>query len=106
MVDTPVLWLIMGGMTFVTFIPRLSVIGLMNHEMPPTVARALRYVPPAALSAIIFPALFMPDGAFDVSLSNERLLAGIVAALVAWRSKNTLLTIAVGMVLLWILQAL
>ena len=86
--DTPTLWLLMAGMTLVTFLPRLSVIGLMNREMPPTVARALRYVPPAALSAIIFPALFMPDGVFDVTLSNERLLAGIIAVLVAWRSKT------------------
>ncbi|HML20696.1 MAG TPA: AzlD domain-containing protein [Aggregatilinea sp.] len=103
--DMPTLWIIIAGMTLVTFIPRLSVIGLMNREMPPTVARALRYVPPAALSAIIFPALFMQDDALALSPGNERLLAGIVAALVAWRSKNTLLTIAVGMVLLWILQA-
>lgn len=103
--DTPTLWLIMAGMTLVTFLPRLSVMGLMRREMPPSVARALRYVPPAALSAIIFPALFMPDGALDLSLGNERLLAGLVAVLVAWRSKNTLLTIAAGMVLLWGLQA-
>jgi branched-subunit amino acid transport protein len=33
------------------------------------------------------------------------LLAGIGGALVAWRTKNVLWTIAVGMVLFWALQA-
>jgi branched-subunit amino acid transport protein len=39
------------------------------------------------------------------SLGNARLLAGVLAGLVAWRSKNALLAIAVGMVALWVLQA-
>ncbi len=60
---------------------------------------------PVTLSAIIFPALLMPEGTLDISLENARLLAGIAAALVAWKSKNTLLSIAAGMALLWILQS-
>jgi branched-subunit amino acid transport protein len=40
-----------------------------------------------------------------VSLGNTRLVAGALAALVAWRTKNVLLTIGVGMAALWILQA-
>jgi branched-subunit amino acid transport protein len=70
------------------------------------VSRALRYVPPAALAAIVFPALFMPDGGLDVSMGNTRLLAGLAAALVAWLSKSALLAIGVGMVLLWVLNGL
>jgi branched-subunit amino acid transport protein len=50
--------------------------------------------------------LFMPGGSFDVSTGNTRLMAGIVAALVAWRSRSALLAIAVGMVALWVLNAL
>lgn len=100
------LWLIILGMMVVTFGIRLSVIALLGEtKLPESVNRALRFVPPAALSAIIFPALFMPDDRFDVSLGNERLLAGLLAALIAWRSKNTLLSIAAGMVLLWLLQS-
>ncbi|MCA9919570.1 MAG: AzlD domain-containing protein, partial [Anaerolineales bacterium] len=57
----------------------------------------------AVLSAIILPELFMPGGALDLSLDNARLLAGLAAILVAWRTKNILWTLAVGMVLLWIL---
>lgn len=99
------LWLIILGMVVVTYSVRLSVIVLLGDAtLPPSVNRALRFVPPVALSAIIVPALVMPDGALELSAGNERLLAGIAAALVAWFSRNTLLAIAVGMVLLWILQ--
>jgi branched-subunit amino acid transport protein len=101
------LWLIILGMVAVTYSVRLSVIALLGEAaMPEALRRALRYVPPAALSAIVFPALFMPDGSFDVSIGNARLLAGGIAALVAWRSRSALLSIAVGMVMLWTLNAL
>jgi branched-subunit amino acid transport protein len=45
----------------------------------------------------------MPRGTFDLSLGNARLLAGLAAILVAWRTKNILWTLAVGRVLLWVL---
>jgi branched-subunit amino acid transport protein len=99
------LWLLLGAMGLVTFLIRLSAIGLLGGtEMPPLVRRALRFVPPAVLSAIIFPELLRPGGTLDISLGNLRLLAGLLAALVAWRTKNVVLTIAVGMAVLWILQ--
>ena len=101
------LWLLLLAMGAVTFLIRLSAIGLLGGaEIPPLVRRALRFVPPAVLSAIIFPELLRPDGALDISLGNLRLLAGLLAALVAWRTKNVVLTIAVGMAALWILQFL
>jgi branched-subunit amino acid transport protein len=65
----------------------------------------LRFVPPAVLSAIILPDLLRPDGVWALSFGNVRLLAGILAALVAWRTKNALLTIGVGMAAFWILGA-
>ncbi len=68
--------------------------------------RALHYVPPAVLSAIIFPELLYPAGSLDLSFDNTRILAGIIAILVAWYTKNTLLTILAGMIALLILQFL
>lgn len=66
--------------------------------------RASRFVPPAVLSAIVIPELVIQSGQIDVSLTNFRLLAGVVAVLVAWKTKNTLLTILAGMVTLLILE--
>lgn len=98
------LWIMIVGMVLVTYSVRLSVIALLGSTgLPPVLQRALRFVPPAALSAIIAPALIMPSGSVDVV--NTRLLAGVVAAAVAWRTRSTLLPIGVGMVLLWVLNA-
>ncbi len=64
-------------------------------DVPPAAARVLRQIPPAALAAIVVPTLIRPDGHLD--LTQPRLLAGCVAALVAWRTRNTGLTLLVGM---------
>ena len=95
------------GMGIVTYVIRLSLILLLGRvTVPPLVQRALRFVPPAVLSALIFPDLLLPGGTVMSSLGNPRLLAGALAGVVAWKSKNALLAIAVGMVALWVLQAL
>ena len=100
-------WLVMllGGL--ITFAIRFSLIYLLadgRFEIPETMRRALHYVPPAVLSAIIFPELFVRNGALALSLDNTRLLAGLIAIAVAWFSKNTLLTILAGMAALFVLQ--
>lgn len=105
--NEPTIWLTLLVAGLITFGIRLSfivVLGQMN--VPDSVRRALRFVPPAVLAATIFPEMFRPNGHLDFSLSNTRLLAGLLAALVAWRTKNILLTIAAGMGALWLLQTL
>jgi branched-subunit amino acid transport protein len=68
------------------------------------VSRALRFVPPSVLTAILVPELLIRDN--QLMVANPRLLAGFLAAVVAWRSKNVVLTIGVGMIVLLFLQAL
>jgi branched-subunit amino acid transport protein len=99
------IWVLMvlGGL--LTYGTRLSFILLVGErQISPTLRQALRFVPPAVLTAIIFPELLMPGGTLDISLGNARLLAGAAAILVAWRTRNTVLTIVVGMLALWALQ--
>jgi branched chain amino acid efflux pump len=99
------IWLTMLLAGLVTFIIRLSFIWIIGHSsIPPLLRRALRLVPPAVLTAIIFPELFMPSGQFALSFGNPRLLAGLLATLVAWRTRNALLTIVVGMLAVWLFQ--
>ena len=93
------------GMGVITYLIRLSLFILPEKVMlPPWLLRALRYVPAAVLSAIILPELLLPTGTLDLSLGNERLLAGLVAAVVAWRTRNVFVIVAVGMIVLWLLQ--
>jgi branched-subunit amino acid transport protein len=101
------IWLVMFFGGLITFGMRFSLIYLLadgRFQIPETMRRALHYVPPAVLSAIIFPELFLRNGHWALSLDNYRLLAGLAAIIVAWYSKNTLITIIAGMVVLFLLQ--
>ena len=94
------------GMGVITYAIRLSLFLLPESvTLPPWLLRSLRYVPAAVLSAIIFPELLMPGGAADLSPGNERLLAGLVAIVIARLTRNVSLTVLGGMVALWLLQA-
>lgn len=97
------LWAIILGGMIVTYLIRLTFIVLIPVEtFPQRFRRGLRFVPSAVLAALIAPELLRPGGVWDLSLGNERLLAGSLAMLIAWRTKNTWLTILVGMMALWL----
>lgn len=72
-------------------------------RLPDVAMRALRLIPSAVLSALLIPALVRPGGSFEAPWSNLRLMAALVAALVAWRTRNVVATIVVGMGVLWLL---
>ncbi len=83
--------------SFLVFAHRLA-------DVPPSVQRLLRQIPPAALAAIVVPALMRPEGQLD--LWQPRFLAGVVAALVAWKTRNIALTLGVGIGLVMLIEAL
>jgi branched-subunit amino acid transport protein len=82
---------------FLAFAHRLA-------EVPAPVQRVLRQIPPAALAALVVPELLHPGTTID--LWQPRLLAGVFAGLVAWRTRNILLTLVVGMGLVALINAL
>lgn len=95
------------GMGLITFGQRLSFILLADRlRLPPLVRRGLRYVPPAVLSAIIFPDVFLRGGILDLSPTNPHLPAGLAAAAAAYLSKNILVTLVTGMGVLWLWNGL
>lgn len=99
--------LLILGMALVTFGARYPVLVLVGKmPLPQPVLRALKYVPTAVLTAIIAPAVLMPQNGLFISLRNEYLVAALLASLVAWRSRNVLITILVGMAALLIWRAL
>ncbi|MCX6038610.1 MAG: AzlD domain-containing protein [Chloroflexi bacterium] len=100
------LWLVILLAGLLTFGTRLSFILLLDRiKVPGWFRRGLRFVPAAVLSAIILPELATRNAVLDLSLQNPQLYAGALAVLVAWRTKNVLLTIIVGMAALLIFQA-
>ena len=97
------LWLAMLAAGAATFMIRYSFIGSAGRfSMPAWFARMLRFVPVAALTALVWPDLLFVDQ--QIVFDSPRLIAGLLAALVAWHSANILFTIATGMVALWVLQ--
>jgi len=105
--STLTLWLTIVGAGAVTFALRLFFIALLGRmEIPLLLGRTLRFVPAAVLTAVVIPLLFYDNGALEVSLGNERLLAGAVAALIAWGTRSVLFTLGGGMAMLWALQAI
>lgn len=70
-------------------------------EFPPIAEQALGYLPPAILAALVFSELFVPDGSLASMVVDARVLAGGVAAIVAWRTRSMMATIGVGMGVLW-----
>jgi branched-subunit amino acid transport protein len=98
------IWFVMLALGLATFLTRFSFIALLGKfHLPADFRRALRFVPVAVLSAIIAPELGLRDGALAITWNNPRLVAGIVATLVAYFTKNVILTILVGMVTFWLL---
>ena len=88
------LWLVFLAGGLATFAMRFSFIYAFGRvEVPPLLRRALRFVPPAVLSAIVFPEIFLGG-------SSPRLLAGLAAVSVAALTRRTLPTILAGMAVL------
>jgi branched-subunit amino acid transport protein len=93
-----------AGMALATFLIRYPVLWLVGrYRLPDSWRRALRFVPPAVLSALVTPALLFPTGpTFGSPIANPYLIAGVTAAVVAWKKRSLLLTLAVGMSVFWI----
>lgn len=99
-------WLSIAGMGLITFAIRVSLIALATRtDIPPAVRRSLRFVPPAVLMALAAPAFVRPEGPINLSFTNAYLVAGALAALIAWKTQHTLLTIGAGLTILWVLSA-
>lgn len=83
------------GMATITFAIRYTLFAVGDRvRFSPLVKQGLGYVPVAVLTAIIVPAMLMPNGeGLQLTLDNAYLVGGIVAALIAAFSRNLLLTI-------------
>ncbi|MDE3228588.1 MAG: AzlD domain-containing protein [Chloroflexota bacterium] len=89
-----------------TYLMRAVFIVPSSLSLPPAVERALRFVPAAALTALVVPDLVGHNGALVLTLANPRLIAGIVALVVAWRTRRVAFTLIAGMAVFWALSAL
>jgi branched-subunit amino acid transport protein len=99
-------WIVIVVVGLLNYLSRLSFIAVFAKvQMPPLVARALRFVPAAMLMAIVVPAVvFSSPGTLAFSYTNPKLVAALAAAAVAWYTRNAVATMTLGMATLWIVQ--
>ena len=101
------LWIVIVVVGALNYASRLSFIAFFaNREMPPLLARALKFVPAAMLTALVLPMVLSPSAAGALAGINPRIPAAIVATVVAWFTHSTLKTLGAGMATLWGLQML
>ncbi|MGA4260667.1 AzlD domain-containing protein [Ralstonia nicotianae] len=94
--------LLSGAATYLIRLSFITLEGRMN--LPPWFRSAMPYVPAAMLTALIAPDLLVRNGALAVSTSNPRLIAGLVAIVIARMTRSAMWTIVGGMAVLLILM--
>ena len=98
------LWAVIVAVGALNYLSRLSFIALFaKASIPPLLARALRFVPAAMLTALIVP--MVVDAPTAAAWLDPRSVAALIAAAVAFATRSTLKTLAAGMAALWLLQA-
>lgn len=83
----------------VTFPVRYTMFALSSKlQFSSEFQQILGYVPVAILTAIVIPAILIPQGdRLFFSYTNPRFLAGLITLAVGWWQENLLITILVGM---------
>ena len=97
-------WLLITYCGLITFFTRFSMIALLKKEMfNERVREVLSYVPSAIFPAIIFPAIFLNNAGSIQIEDNPKILAAIIATIIAIFSKNIIATIFSGLASYWFL---
>ena len=100
------IWLVMilGGIfTFGTRFMMLS--GWVAHGLPRWLIDALAFVPIAVLTAILVPAVLIdPTTQQIIVIGNARIVAAVVATIIALLTRNVIATISSGLATLWFVQ--
>ena len=90
-------WAVILAVGALNYLSRLSFIALFaKRSMPPLLARALKYVPAAMLTALILPMVVDWKGA-ATDFTTPRVYAALIAAAVAYFTRSTLKTLGIGM---------
>ena len=100
------IWLVMivgGVFTFGTRFVMLS--GWVAHGLPRWLIDALAFVPIAVLTAILVPAVLIDPATQQLSvIGNKRIVAAVVATIIALMTRNVIATISSGLATLWFVQ--
>jgi len=93
------------AMTCLVFLSRyLFLEPRLPLRLSPGVQRLLSYSSPAVLTAIWAPIVFTHEGHLNLSTKNPYIWAAVLAGIIAWKTKNVLLTTVVSMAVFLLLN--
>ena len=92
------IWLIIVGMASLVFISRYI---FLEPKLPLTLSKNtqqfLNYSAPAVLTAILAPIVLVRENTLNITLDNNYLIGAVIACMLAYFTRNTLLTALVSM---------
>ena len=95
------------GIAALTFFTRFAfAVILRKTKIFEKWGKLMIYVPIAVFTTIIVPALLAPKEELEFSIQNEYLIAGIVALLIAYKTKNLVGTVIIGISIILVLRVL
>jgi len=84
-----------------TYLSRgVFIIALAERRFPPLALRALEYVAPAVMGALVVSMLTTPEG--RVAIGAPELAGLLCAAFVTWKSRNHTLALIAAMAAFWL----
>lgn len=93
------------GMFLVTYSIRYLPFAMADRvKFPDWLNEALSYVPVAALTAIIAPLIVYQDHRLNLDWHNAHLVASAVAFMVAFKTRNLLLTVIIGLSVFFVMR--
>ena len=101
------IWIVIVVVGALNYLSRLSFIAFFaNRHVPPLLARALKFVPAAMLTALVVPMVVASPATATGIVIDARLPAALIAVAVAYVTHSSVKTMVAGMASLWVLRAL
>lgn len=102
--ETEIIGLIIG-IALLTFFTRFALaVILRKRKISEKWNRWMVYIPIAVFTTIIVPSLLAPNEKLELTIQNEYLIAGIVTLLIAYKTKNLIGTVIIGILIIYMLR--
>ena len=100
------IWLVMiVGRIFTIGTRFVMLSGWVAHGLPKWLIDALVFVPIAGLTAILVPSVLIDPATQQIIIQgNARIVAAVVATIIALLTRNVIATISSGLATLWFVQ--
>ena len=94
-------WLVLLAVGVGTYLMRVAFLVSQRGAPPATVQRALPFVGPAVLGAMVVPALILPGGSLSMRETVPALVAAAASGLILWRFASMPLALLGGLLAAW-----